>query len=109
MPISQRLLLILGAIAILTIIVRSVRAKRILIEDSLFWIMFSLLLVILGLFPQIAFFFASFFGFQSPANLVFLVVVGILLIKEFRNTAKISLLKEKVNQLAQEIALQNKN
>jgi hypothetical protein len=107
MPLPQQLLLVFGAIAILGIVIYAVRKKRILIEDSLFWVAFAVLLVILGVFPQIAFFFAGLFGFQSAANFVFTAIMAVLLIKEFRNTAKISLLKDRVIQLSQEIGLRD--
>lgn len=107
MPFSQQLLLIGGAVVILLVVVNAVHKRRILIDDSLFWIAFSVVLVLLGAFPQIVFFFSRLFGFQSPANLVFAAMIAVLIVKEFRNTAKISILKDKVNQLAQEVALRD--
>lgn len=107
MPVFQQFLLLTGAIFILSIVIHSVHKKKILIDDSLFWIALALFLVILGVFPQIVYFFAGLFGFQSPANLVFAAVTALLLTKEFRTSAKVSILKDRVNQLAQEIALQN--
>lgn len=109
MPIFQQILLLAGALLILGIVIHSVHKKRILIDDSLFWIALALFLVILGAFPQIVYFFAQVFGFQSPANLVFAAITALLLIKEFRTSAKLSLLKDRVNQLAQEIALRDSN
>jgi len=88
MSLSQRILLLAGAVAILLVIVQSVRKKRILIEDSLFWLAFSAFLVLVGIFPQIVYVFSRTFHFQSPANLVFAAVIAILIVREFRNTAK---------------------
>ena len=109
MPLSQQLLLLGGAMAILIVVVNSVHKKHILIDDSFFWIALALLLVLLGAFPQIVYFFAKLFGFQSPANLVFAAVTALLLVKEFRTTAKLSILKDRVNQLAQEVALRTED
>ena len=105
---SQRILLLGGAVLILILIVQAVRSRKILIEDSLFWLCFAFLLVVLGAFPQIVFFFSRLFHFESPANLVFATAIGILLIKEFRSSSKISLLKDRVNQLSGELALREK-
>ena len=105
MPFSQQLLLIGGAVVILLVVIHSVHKRHILIDDSLFWIAFAVVLVVLGAFPQIVFFFARLFGFQSPANLVFAAITAVLIVKEFRTTAKLSILRDKVNQLAQEVAL----
>jgi len=106
--VSQRVLLLCGAIFILFLIVHAVRKRMILIEDSLFWLCFSGLLVLLGIFPQVVFFFSHLLHFESPANMVFATAIAILLIKEFRSSSKISLLKDRVNHLAGEVALREK-
>lgn len=48
------------------------------------------------------------FGFISTSNFVFLVIIGVLLLKVFTSSIEISRLKYQVHQLAQEIALTNK-
>jgi hypothetical protein len=45
------------------------------------------------------------FGIQSPANMVFLFVIFILLIKTFNLTLEISQLQYKIQELVQKIAL----
>ncbi|WP_298578410.1 DUF2304 domain-containing protein [uncultured Olegusella sp.] len=105
MVIPQKLLLLIGAVIIFSVVIHAVHKKRILIDDSLFWVALAIILVLLSIFPHIVYFFAHLFNFQSPSNLVFATIIALLLIKEFRNTAKISILKDRVNQLTQELAL----
>lgn len=105
MSLSQRIILFVGAVLILLLICAAVKKRRIQIDDSLFWVFFAALLVVIGAFPQIAYFFSSLLGFISPSNFVFAAVIAVLLVREFRNSSKISVLRYRLDQLAQEIAL----
>lgn len=52
---------------------------------------------------------ASILGIQSPANFVFLAVIAILLEKMFSLSIQVSLLENKVEVMAAELALRCKN
>ena len=60
------------AVALLTfwLILRKIRKAEVTIADSTFWFLFALSLVLMGVFRQIPFFVADFFGIGSPANFV---------------------------------------
>lgn len=103
-----RILLVLGSAIAVYFITNKVRKHKILMEDAIFWIVFSVVLLLVALFPGVAIWFAGTLGFMSPSNFVFLVIVGLLLVKTFSASAEISLLKNRINELAQEIALQEK-
>lgn len=105
MPLQQRVILLLGALYVALYIIRRVRRNRMQMTDAIFWILIGALFVVLAVFPEIAFVLAGALGFSSPSNFVFLVVVGVLLIKVFSNSTEISLLRHKVDVLTQEIAL----
>ena len=66
---------------------------------------FSLLLILVAVFPDPMFWLAELLGIQSPANMVFLFVIFILLIKTFNLTLEISQLQYKIQELVQKIAL----
>lgn len=108
MSIILRILLIVGAVGIMAVVLRSIKKSRIQIEDSLFWVSFVGIVVIIALVPAVMIFFSRILGFVSTSNFVFLCVVGILLIKVFTSSVEISRLKYRVNQLAQEMALAQK-
>ena len=58
-----RLLLIAGSLCTVLFILRRIRHAKIQIEDSIFWFAFSGLLLLLSLFPQIAYWVAARLGF----------------------------------------------
>ncbi len=106
MSITLRILCILGAAITFLVIASRVRKARVRIDDSIFWIVLSLALLVIAIFPDIPIFFARLFGFQATSNFVFLVVITVLLMREFLNTVKISTLNSRLDELVQEQALQ---
>lgn len=105
MPILLRAFLIIGAVIAFIFVANRVHKSKILMGDAIFWVLLALLLVILAVFPGIAFFFSGLLGFISPSNFVFLLVMVLLMAKVFANSSEISILKYRVNELAQENAL----
>lgn len=105
LPVQLRILLFVGAVFAFWVVCRKVRKQKVLVEDAIFWVVLSAVFVLLALFPQIAICISHVVGFMSASNFVYLVVVVLLLWKTFTNSAEISRLKNKVDQLAQEIAL----
>ena len=105
LPIQLRALLVVGALLALWIVCSRVKKSKILMEDAIFWTVLAFVLVLLGVFPQIAICVSHALGFMSASNFVYLVVMVLLLWKVFTNSSEISRLKAKVNELAQELAL----
>ncbi|MCI1667497.1 MAG: DUF2304 domain-containing protein [Olsenella sp.] len=103
-----RVVLIIGALLALSIVVRKVRKSKIRIADSVYWVCAAALLLVLAIFPGIAFFFSGLLGFLSPSNFVFVVVIALMLLKLFNLACDVSRLTDKVEQLSQEIALSEK-
>jgi hypothetical protein len=75
------------------------------ISDSIYWIVFAILLVIFSIFPQIIIFLAPLVGIQSPQNLLFLVIIGLLTFKLFLMAIKMSQMQDKITLLAQKVAI----
>ncbi len=100
-----RIILIVVSLFTLFGIIRKIRNAKVQIESSLFWIVFSSLLLILSIFPQIAEFAADLLGMYSTVNFIFLFVIFILLVHQFTNSIKISQLENKIKELTQEIAV----
>ena len=100
MSIFIRILLVVGAIVLLAFMLRKIRLAKLKIEYTVFWIGFSCILVIMGVFPQIMSAISEFLGFKSTVNMVYL--------KLFYNTIQISALENKVDSLAQQIAIDRK-
>ena len=106
MTVPYRILLAIAALVILLAMLRKIRTSEMRISDSLFWLFFVVSLIVLAIFPEIAFFFSGLLGIESPANLVFLYVIAWLLIREFASTVELSRLRGRLTALAQEEALE---
>ena len=105
MPPSLRLVILAGALLIIATVLNYIRKKRILMADSTGWVCIAFLLLFIAIFPQSVTHLSARLGFQSPANFVFFVVTGLLTVKTFRDSARISLLRHKLEELTQETAL----
>ena len=76
-------------------------------EDAIFWVVFALILCVLGLFPQITYWMTGIIGIMSPANLIFLVIIFLLIEKVFTLSIIVSQLEEKITVLSAEMALRS--
>ena len=106
MTLTLRVLLIIVSILATTGVIGRIRKAKMQIEDAVFWVLFSFLLILLAVVPRVLYFFTELLGMQSPANLLFLVIIGLLLMKVFSMSIKMSLLEEKLKTLAQNEALE---
>ena len=102
-----RIALVVSALSVLLFVARKIRKAQFSTSDSLFWLFLSACLLIVAIFPGIAFFFSSALGIQSPSNFIFLTVIALLLIREFSMQQDIARLKKSLETLAQETALRN--
>lgn len=100
-----RIVLIIVSVLTVAYIFHKIRRAKLKIEYSLFWIGVSALLVLLSLFPQIAYAFSNLLGFMSPVNFIFLFMIFILLINSFFLTNKVSQLENMIHNLTQKIAV----
>lgn len=107
MPLMLRILLIVSAIWTAYYILRGIRKSQLSIQDSIFWIVFSVVAFLLAVFPNVAIGMTQLLGFVSPANFIFLVFIFILYIKLFSTGQKISVLENKIKKLGYELALKN--
>lgn len=100
-----RFVILMASILTLIYVIAKIRKAQIQLQDSLFWLFLGVVFVIMGLFPQVVYFFTRKMGFQAPVNLIFLVMIFILLIKVFLSSIKISQLENKLDTLVQELAV----
>ncbi len=102
---AMRVLLIIGSVITAFYVLKKIRRSRMRTEDSLFWLFFALILVILGVFPGIAIGVSEWIGVQSPANLVFLVVIFLLIVRVFMMDQQLSKLRQQVTNTVQRVAI----
>src|SRR5574344_892649 len=75
------------------------------IYESIFWLIGTLIILILSIFPNLIIWLANIIGIEYAPSLLFLLVAIFLLFINFRNTQKISKQKEKILSLAQDVAI----
>lgn len=107
MTLTLRALLIGFAALVFFFVIRKLKRSQMQVLDSMFWLLFSLSFVLLGIFPEIALFISSKLGFVSASNFVFLYVIAVLVVRDFSNSLRLSRQEERINGLAQSIALGN--
>lgn len=105
MNLTLAIFLVVCALLVFIFIAVKIRKEELSIASSVFWFLFMVSLLLLAIFPQIAFFFAALFNIESPSNFVFLYVIAVLLVRSFLDTVEITKLHAKVNTLVQEQAL----
>ena len=93
MTLSLKVVLIVISILTCFYIARKLRKSQMNINDTVFWIFFALVLVLLG--------------FQADVNFVFVVVIFLLILRVFVMSIKISVLEDKLRNLTEEIAVRN--
>lgn len=106
MSVALRILLIVFSLATMVFCVRRIRASSMLIDDAMFWFLLTGTITLLALFPQIGVGLSAMLGVESPANLVFLVMIFLLMVKVFSQSLRLARLQTKLERLSQEIALQ---
>lgn len=105
---TLRVVLILVSLLFTMYLLNKIRKSKLMIEYAIFWIIFAFMLVILAIFPEIVYWGTDTLRVMSPANLIFLFMIFILLMKVFLMTIELSQLENKVNELIQKIALDEK-
>lgn len=102
---NLRYLLLAAALITAVWILRKIRKTKVKMEDAIFWIVVAVLLAVLGLFPRLTYWATNKLGMISPANLIFLIVIFLLLEKVFTLSIIVSQLEDKITTLSAELAI----
>lgn len=106
MIVSYQIFLFIGAAATLVYFLRQISRRHLNIEAAVFWSIFSGVLVLLSVCPQIMIQGAALLEIESPANLLYLIILCLLIFYQFFTTVKQSRLEQQIAALTQYIALQ---
>lgn len=105
MSITLRIVLALVSFFNCTWILLHIRKAQVKIEDAIFWLLFSAILILMSIFPGAIVWGTQFVGVQSPVNFVFLAIIFVLLAKTFRLSIRLSQLESKLQTFAQRYAI----
>ena len=103
-----RVLLIVVSLLTTFYILKKIRQSKLQIEYAIFWILFAGVLIVFSLFPWLVSMFTRLIGMQLPVNFIFMFFIFVLLVKMFLMTIELSALDNKVKDLTQELALEEK-
>ena len=107
-PVFQ-VLLIFGAVLMTYYIMKRIRQSKLQIEYSIFWIVFSAILLVFSIFPFLVALLTRMIGMELPVNFIFLFFILILILKAFFQTIETSALENKVRNLTQRLAIEEKD
>lgn len=83
MDLQLNLFFILISVLTIIYIIKKIRKHKLNIDDSIVWIIWSIILLILSIFPKISIFFAKQMGFQSTSNFILCLFVFVSYIMLF--------------------------
>ena len=109
MTLVFRVILIVMSLLTTYYILKRIRQSKLQIEYAIFWILFAGVLIIFSLFPWLVTLFTRIVGMQLPVNFIFMFFIFVLLVKLFLMTIELSALENKVKDLTQELAQEQKD
>ena len=106
---TLRIVLIVISALVLLYTIRKIRKSQLNIDDSVYWIGFAVILLVMSIFPIIPTFFSELLGIASPVNFVYLLVIALIMFKLFQIAIELSITKRRLNHLIQRIAILNQD
>lgn len=89
---------------IIIYVFRSVLKSKMVVKESFFWMIGSIVALILAIFPTMLDGLASYLGISYPPTLFFIICILFLLFMIFRDSKRIAEQQEKIYELGQQIA-----
>lgn len=102
---SLRIVILIFALLTLLFIFYLVHKKKIPIKYSLVWILTSISIALLSIFPQVFIWISNLLGFNLMSNMVIAVFIGLLLLITMVLTVIVSNQNKKITLLIQEISI----
>ena len=105
MTLALRVILIVISVLVSFYALRKIRKAQLNIDDAFYWIVVSVILLVMSILPVVPTYLSSIIGIESPANFVFLVMIFLAFVKLFDLPIELSMQKYRLNKLIQKIAL----
>lgn len=101
----KKIYFIIIALICMIYIITEVRKKKFSIKESFWWIVASVVVLLLAIFPYSINWLAKIFGVEYPPSLFFVFCIIFLTFINFRNSKKLSEQQEKIIELAQQVSI----
>ena len=105
MPLKLVVVLINFALLFTIFAWRNVIRRKLIIKYALLWLIFCLAMTIAVLIPDFLKLICNYIGIETVSNFIFFLGFGILLVITFILTSVVSIQKEKITTLSQEVAI----
>lgn len=105
MTLTLRIILIIASSLSCLMCIKNIKKAKLKIENSIIWMLGSILLIIMSIFSGLVEWIAMKLGFLAPVNFVFVVIISFLLIEVYSNNIKITELNEKIKNIAHHMAI----
>ena len=104
---TLRAVLMLAALITVVWILRKIYKCKVKLGDAIFWFCMAIILAVLGIVPEIAYWCAEMIGIQAPVNFIFLFVLAMVIEKLFTLSIIVSQLQDKVTVMSAEMAIRS--
>jgi len=105
MGVGLQVLLMVFCLFLLAIIIHQITSSRVIFSDFNYWIVFTVILIAMALFPNAVSRLARWMQIETPVVGVFLIVIFLLILLVLSASFRISVLNRRFIQLTQKIAL----
>lgn len=109
MDTKLQIILIVASLFTFIFVILRIKKHQLNIDDSIIWILWSIVLLIFSIFPGLPNYFSKLLGFESPSNFIITGFIFLIYIMVFFQGIKISELKEKNKKLIQRLSIDKKN
>lgn len=106
MPLLLRIEMIVLAVIFLFIVIKAVNKKKLWLQYSLVWVIISVLMLIVAVFPGIANWMASIMQIETTSNLIYLLAIFALLILTFSLTVIVSKQSQRIKNIVQMVSIE---
>ena len=104
---SRGLTITLIIACVITLLFGKIKKSQFKIGDTVYWLVFCLLLLAMSIFPNAIYYISKIIGFESSSNFVFVAIIFLLLVKIFLLDARLAKTEDKLTKLAQKYAIDN--
>jgi hypothetical protein len=93
------------SVIVLALLFHLLRTRRIREKYAGIWISVAVAVIVVAVFPRLAFWLAELVGVETPVNLLFAVAFVVLLVVCIQLSSEVSRLEEETRTIAEEVAL----
>ena len=104
-PIGLRILLILESILLVLFVIVSARKSQLDVRYAILWVSWAIAILIIGIWPELAYLISKAIGMQSVTNFVFLLMILLLFLLSYYSYIKMSKMNKELKKLNYELAV----